>query len=160
MDLGLPGLDGIEATRRIRAARSLTQVVILSMHDEPDRVERALRAGASGYVLKGQGIRSLCDAIRSARRGESYLSEELRGYVGHGGGRPGEGPGRDAGGDGLSDREREVLALIADGLTSREIAERLALRPKTIENHRARIMDKLEIHTTAGLVRYALRGRS
>jgi DNA-binding NarL/FixJ family response regulator len=149
MDLGLPGLGGVEATRRLRKSCPAAQVVVLSMHDDAATVDRALRAGARGYVLKGRGFASLCEAIRTVRRGEMYLSPDiseyvLQGYLG--------GPDEDA----LSEREREILALIAEGLRGAEVAARLGLKPKTVENHRARIMEKLQIHTTAGLVRYAI----
>lgn len=152
MDVGLPGPSGIEATRRVLRARPEAAVVVLSMRDDAVTVDRALRAGARGYVLKGRGVASLCDAIRSAARGEVWLSPEvselvLQGYLG--GGAPE--------GDALSEREREVLRLVGQGLTSAEIAERLGLRAKTVQNYRTQIMDKLGIRTTAGLVRYVLR---
>ncbi len=150
MDIGLPLCDGIEATRRLRQQAPELPVVILSMHDDATTVDRALRAGARGYVLKGAGFARLCDAIRSVRRGEVYLSPDISDHVLTGYLRAGDG-------DPLSDREREILRLISDGHTSAAIARQLGLKPKTIENHRANIMDKLQIRTTAGLVRYALR---
>ena len=150
MDIGLPLCDGIEATRRLRQQAPELPVVILSMHDDATTVDRALRAGARGYVLKGAGFARLCDAIRSVRRGEVYLSPDISDHVLTGYLRAGDG-------DPLSDREREILRLISDGHTSAAIARQLGLNPKTIENHRANIMDKLQIRTTAGLVRYALR---
>jgi len=155
MDIGLPGQNGIEATRRLKKSRPETAVIVLSMHDDGPTVDQALRAGARGYVLKGRGVNALCDAIRTARRGEVYLSPEistqlLEGYLR--GGKAG-----DDDKEPLSPREREILQLVAEGHTGRVIAEKLGLKPKTVENHRANIMDKLGIHTTAGLVRYALR---
>src|SRR5262249_35821950 len=154
MDVSMPGQNGIEATRKLRRDRPDIAVVMLSMHDDAPTVDQALRAGARGYVLKGSGVASLCEAIRTVSRGEAYLSPEvssfvLQGYL------AGGGPPTDV--DPLSPREREILQLIAEGHTGREIADRLGLRPKTVDNHRANIMDKLGIHTTAGLVRYALR---
>jgi DNA-binding NarL/FixJ family response regulator len=155
MDIGLVAVSGIEATRRVVRERPGTAVVALSMHDDAPTVDRALRAGARGYVLKGSGVAALCQAIRTVRRGETYLSPAVSEYVLRGFLAPGT-----ADWDPLSERESGILRLIADGLTGRQIAERLGLRPKTVENHRARIMEKLGIHTTAGLVRYALdRGR-
>jgi DNA-binding NarL/FixJ family response regulator len=151
MDIELAGLSGIEATKRVLRERPEAAVIALSMHDDAPTVDRALRAGARGYVLKGSGVAALCEAIRIVRRGETFLSPAISRLALPSGGRPG---GSDA--DPLSDRERQVLELIAQGYTSREIAERLGLRPKTVENHRARIMEKLGIHTTAGLVRWAL----
>jgi DNA-binding NarL/FixJ family response regulator len=152
MDIGLPGLNGIEATSRLHQSRPETRVVILSMHDDSPTVDRALRAGARGYVLKGDGFAALRDAIRHARAGEVSLSPGVcdlvvSGYLRAGG----------AEADPLTSREREVLQLIAEGYTSAEIAGQLELKPKTVENHRQAIMEKLGIHTTAGLVRYALR---
>jgi len=149
VDITLKGLDGVELMRRIREASPEAKLVVLTMHDDPATVGRALRAGASGYVLKGSGVVGLSEAIRQVMRGQKYLSAEVAHYAAAG--------LRDDGGpDALTDREREVLALICEGFTGREIAERLGLRPKTVENHRAHIMEKLGIHTTAGLVRYAL----
>lgn len=151
MDLGLPGMSGLEATAVILARRPKTRVVVLSMFDEPDRVERALAAGASAYVLKGDGIRCLLDALEAVARGESYLSagvtqQVVEGYLRR---------GRRAA-NRLTPRETEVLGLVAKGFTGREIAGLLGLSPKTVGNHRTHIMEKLDIHTTAGLVRYAL----
>lgn len=155
MDVELDGLSGIEATKRLARERPETAVVALSMHDDAPTVDRALRAGVRGYVLKGSGVSALCEAIRIVRRGETFLSPAVSRYV-----LPGYLRRRGTDADPLTDREREVVDLIAEGLTSREIAERLGLRPKTVENHRARIMEKLGIHTTAGLVRWTLgRGR-
>jgi DNA-binding NarL/FixJ family response regulator len=153
MDVSMPGLSGIEAARRLRKTRPDQAVVVLSMHDDAPTVDAALRAGARGYVLKGRGVGALCEAIRTAARGEVYLSPEVSSYVlqGYLSGGATEDP------DPLSPREREILQLIAEGHTGRIIAERLGLKPKTVDNHRANIMDKLGIHTTAGLVRYALR---
>jgi DNA-binding NarL/FixJ family response regulator len=147
MDLSLPHLDGVEATRRLGRLRPAPQVVILSMHDDAATVEAALAAGARGYVLKGRGIAVLCEALHAALRGEIYLSPELS-ERGLSLGPETKGP--------LSPREWEVISLIAEGLTGKEVAARLGLKPKTVENHRQNIMGKLNIHTTAGLVRYAL----
>jgi DNA-binding NarL/FixJ family response regulator len=152
VDIGLPGLNGVEVIRRLRRERPDLQAVVLTMHDDAATVDRALHAGARGYVLKGSGVATVCQAIRAVRRGDVFLSPGvsdcvLQGYLAAGSTQK----------DALSAREREILQLIAEGHTSRRIAERLGLRPKTVENHRAAIMEKLGIHTTAGLVRYALR---
>lgn len=153
MDVGLPGLNGIEAARRIRAARPEIPVMFLSMHDDAQTVDRALRAGARGYVLKGMGVAHVCQAIRTVHRGEIYLSPQvsecvLQGYL--------SGPGEEEEEAPLTSREREVLQLVAEGYTAPQIARKLELSPRTVENHRARIMDKLGIGTIAGLVRYAI----
>jgi DNA-binding NarL/FixJ family response regulator len=152
MDAGLPGLSGIEATRRLRDSRPELPVLVLSMHDDPQTVDQALHAGARGYVLKGLGVADLCQAIRAVHRGEFYLSPQLaertlQGYLSP----------RGQSVDPLSPREREVLQLIAEGYTSPQIAERLGLSRRTVENHRTNLMSKLGIRTVAGLVRYALR---
>lgn len=153
VDLVLPGLNGIEATRRVRRRHPDTRVVVLSMHaDEPFVVE-ALAAGASAYVLKDTTAGELLRAIAEAAAGRRYLSAALAGTV------PDPDRGRsgavDAGDpyDALTDREREVLQLVAEGLTSRAIAERLGLSPRTVESHRANVMAKLRTPSTAGLVR-------
>ena len=152
MDLGLPGLSGVEATRRLRKSHPGVQVVVLSMHDDAPTVDAALHAGARGYVLKGAGIQNLREAIRTVQRGEVYLSAGVSEYV-----LQGYLQAQGVPVDPLTDREREILKLIAEGCTGRQIAEQLGLKAKTVENHRARICEKLDVHTTAGLVRYALR---
>jgi DNA-binding NarL/FixJ family response regulator len=152
MDAGLPGLSGIEATRRLKAVQPSLPVLILSMHDDAKTVDQALRAGARGYILKGLGVADLCQAIRTVHRGELYLSPQLAERT-----LPGFLSSDAEPVDPLSPREREVLQLIAEGYTSRQIAERLELSRRTVENHRTNIMSKLGIRTVAGLVRYALR---
>jgi len=127
-------------------------VLILSMHDDASMVDRALKAGARGYILKGSGKETLRQAIRTVSAGQAFFSPGISDYVLQGYLR-----GTVDGAERLSERELEVLKLIADGHTSRESAKALGLKPKTVENHRARIMDKLGIRSTAGLVRYALR---
>jgi len=116
------------------------------MHDDAAIVERSVAAGVSGYILKGADVKELCRGIRAVANGETYFSDHLP-------------IGRDLrrGVALLTDREREILQLVAEGFTAKEIAERLGLSPRTVENHRANIMDRLGIRTTAGLVRYALR---
>lgn len=150
LDASLPRVSGIDALTTLRAELPEVLFVMLSMHDDPLTVDRALRAGARAYVLKGAGIETVCAAIRAVRRGEVYLSPGVSEYVL-------QGYLRESDPDPLSPREREVLTLIAEGHTGREIAERLGLRPKTIENHRARLMEKLGLRSTAALVRYAVR---
>jgi len=115
-------------------------------------MEQALRAGARGYVIKGGGIARLCEAIRTVERGDVYFGPGVSESVVQAHSQA-EVKARSP----LSEREKEILSLIAEGHTGRQIAERLGLKPKTVDNHRTRIMEKLNIHTTAGLVRYALR---
>jgi DNA-binding NarL/FixJ family response regulator len=149
MDLALRGGSGIMATARLLRAWPHLLIIVLSMYDDAATVDQALRAGARGYVVKGRGLMTLVEAIRVVARGEIYLSPEVAGCV------LSSFAGADR--DSLSQRECEVLALLAEGLKGPQIAARLGLSAKTVENHRARIMEKLGIHSTAGLVRYALR---
>jgi DNA-binding NarL/FixJ family response regulator len=150
--VGLPGLNGIETARIVRRDHPGIPVLMLSMYDDVQTVERALRAGAAGYVLKGASVADLVQAIRAVDRGETYLSAGLSQRVGRG-----AGGADDDEIDPLSPREREVLQLVAEGFTARQIAEQLGLSPKTVENHRSNIMDRLGVRTIAGLVRYAIR---
>jgi DNA-binding NarL/FixJ family response regulator len=154
MDISMPRLSGIDATRRI-AAGGRTKVLALSMHDAQSYVEEALRAGASGYVHKNASAEDLFSAIDAVRTGESYLSPTVTQQVVDAIARPGDRPSSAV--SALTQREREVLKLIADGLSSKEIAAQLGVSLKTIESHRANLMDKLDIHKVSGLVRFAVR---
>ncbi|MBI4515009.1 MAG: response regulator transcription factor [Deltaproteobacteria bacterium] len=148
MDISLPGLNGIEATRRITATTPGTQVLMLSMHADEQYVRQSIGAGAKGYLLKDADDQDLVSAVLAVRKGETYFSGTLaRTVIGEGGRAP----------DVLSPREREVLALICSGRTNREVAEALGLSVNTIETHRKHIIDKLDLHSTAELVRYAIR---
>lgn len=149
MDVALPGLSGIDVTRELKEMRPSVQVVMLSMHDEGPTVERALRAGARAYVLKGSGIDKVRAAIRAVAAGERYLSDGVAEYA-----LADEVAGAGAA---LTQRERQILKLVAEGYTGRQIAALLSISPKTVENHRGRLMHKLGIHSTAGLVRYAMK---
>ena len=152
MDVGMPTLNGIEATKRIVTERPDIRVLVLTTYDDAQTVDRALRAGARGFVLKGAGVETLCVAIRAVARGEVYLSEAVSAYVVQGY------LGTSAAvTEPLSSRETQILQLIAEGFTSSEIAEQLGLKTKTIQNYRTNVMDKLGVKTTAGLVRYALK---
>lgn len=155
MDISMPDLNGIEATRQITSASRKTKVICLSMHHERKFVGAMLRAGASGYVLKNDVAREITEAIRRVMSGGTYLSpvvagDVVRHYVR---GRP---PEKGAFAD-LSEREREVLQLIAEGLSTKEAAAKLQLSEKTIAAHREHIMDKLNLHSVVDLTRYALR---
>jgi two-component system response regulator NreC len=156
MDISMPGTSGLTATAEIKARRPGANVLILTIHDREDYLYQALRAGASGYVLKGADIRDLLDAVRSAYRGDVYLyptatkalvADYLR--------RARAGEDR-AGYDGLTDREREILHLIAQGRTTPEIAAELVLSPHTVQTHRDHIMTKLDLHSKAALIKYAI----
>lgn len=148
VDLTLHGLDGIEATRRALRVRPSCRVVVLSMHRSAAHLSSALEAGASAYVLKDDSFEDLVEAVRTALRGERYLSR---------------GVPKNAGDletadryESLTPREREVLHLVAEALTSDEIANRLSLSVRTIETHRANIMAKLGIRNQTRLVHFAL----
>ena len=158
MDITMPGLDGIEATRQIRSRDDTIKVLILTMHDNEDVFFRSISAGASGYVLKRSGGMELMSAIRSTHEGNSYLSPLLAkalmsDYLQRSE-RVQDGPAQ---GRRLSAREQEILKLIAEGHSSREIAEMLDLSVKTVHNHRTRLMTKLDIHRNTDLVKYAIR---
>jgi two-component system response regulator NreC len=157
MDISLPDMDGFEATQQIKRARSKTAVLALTMHESDDYFFKMLQAGASGYVPKKAAPTDLVTAIRTVREGGVFLYPALakslvRDYMG----RATEGSER-AALDGLTEREQEVLKLIADGSTNQEIANQLTISVKTVERHRANIMGKLNLHSRTELVKYAIR---
>ena len=154
-DLSMPRLGGLEVVRRLREALPDTRVLVLTMHKEDEYVLQAVRAGASGYLVKDSAAADLLAAVRSLHAGRGYfgpqaamtLAEQLQHPE-----RALDDPyGR------LTTREREVFHLLAEGLTTKEIARRLDISVKTAENHRGRVLDKLGTRNTAELVRYALR---
>jgi two-component system response regulator NreC len=152
LDLMMPLLNGLEAGREILQNRYATAAILLTMHTEEHQIAIALRAGIRGYLLKTQAAEDLVHAIREVMRGEIYLSPAVSRIVVDGylsGDRPAADP--------LAPRERQVLQLVAEGKTSKEIAVLLGLTVKTAESYRARVMEKLDVHETAGLVRYAIR---
>ena len=158
MDITMPTLDGIEATRQIHMRNESIKVLMLTMHDNEDVFFRSLSAGASGYVLKRSGGMELMGAIRATHQGNSYLSPFLaRALMTDYLHRVDRGVEEQPASKRLSAREQEVLKLIAEGHSSREIAEMLDLSVKTVHNHRTRLMTKLDIHRNADLVRYAIR---
>jgi len=155
MDIAMPGLNGLEATARLVKAWPGIGVLILSMHQNEEYVRQALRSGAVAYLLKDAAPLELELALKAVLRGETYLSPAvskgvLSDYVHRL--RHDEQPGQT-----LTARQREVLQLIAEGQSSKEIARRLNLSVKTVESHRSQLMKQLDIHEVAGLVRYALR---
>ena len=159
LDVAMPRMDGIQACERIQRFPDPIRVVILSMHKDPIIVGQALRSGALGYVLKTSVSDELLLAVRAAVDGQRFLSSELDREIRRTGLQPGDlGGGEDAF-DGLTPREREVLQLVAEGLTSRQIAETLHVSEKTIEKHRTHLMGKLGVHDVVGLVREAIRRR-
>src|SRR6266481_668332 len=152
LDLTMPLLNGLDAAREIVRASPRTRPILLTMHSEDPYVMEALRAGIKGYVLKTQAATDLVRAIQEVSRGKVYLSPGVSKTVVEAYLAKTELPP-----DPLSPREREVLQLVAEGKTTKETARLLGVSVKTAENHRTRIMAKLDIHETAGLVRYAIR---
>ncbi len=155
MDIAMPGMDGLEATQRILRENPDTKVLILSQHDNDRYILPALRAGASGYVCKRSVGAELIEAIRTVRGGASYLPPAiadlvLRDY------RQQRDHEQQADHCALSEREKEVLRLVAEGRTSQEIADLLSLSKKTVMSHRANIMTKLGMHNRADLIKYAI----
>lgn len=154
LDLSLPGLDGLDLLSRVRAEMPWVKVLVLTMHDDPGYLKRALEAGACGYVLKRAADVELLAAIRAVDRGETYVYPTLVASMVQSFGSASAGPADGYGA--LSQREREVFRLLVLGHTNAEIAQRLGLSVKTVETHRARLMEKLGVRTRAELVRYAL----
>jgi DNA-binding NarL/FixJ family response regulator len=156
LDLMMPGLSGLEVAGRVGRLSPETRVVILSSYDREDYVLQALRSGVRGYVLKDSCVRDLVRAVRQVAAGRRFLSPSLSeraidAYVQK---------AEDAAGDSyetLTEREREVLRLVAEGGSNAVIAARLCISPRTVETHRARLMCKLGLHTQADLLRFALR---
>jgi DNA-binding NarL/FixJ family response regulator len=152
MDLMMPGGDGLDATRKMRELRPETAIVLLTAHADEMHVMDALRAGVSGYVLKSMAASNLVEAIHEVHRGQMYLSPGISRSVVNAMLRPGDIPL-----DPLTPREREVVRLIAEGKTTKEVATTLKISTKTAESYRAKAMEKLKVHDVAGLVRYAVR---
>lgn len=155
MDITLGGMNGLVATRLIRKRLPQTKVLVLTMHDNEEYLRQAFEAGATGYVLKRAASTELAVAIRAVHRGEAFLYPSftrvlLGELIGHS-----EGSAA-AGDEALSQRELEVLRLLALGYTNRQVATQLFLSVRTIETYRARIMEKLNLQTRAALVRYAM----
>jgi len=156
MDVAMPGISGLDATRELRSRWPDLPIIMLTIHDREDYIFEALRAGAVGYVLKGADVQELLAAVRSALRGEVYLQPEaVKSLVADFLRRAARGEHAERL-DGLSDREREILRLIAQGKTTPEIAATLGLSPHTVGSHRERIMAKLDLHSKTALVKYAI----
>ncbi|HEY6260346.1 MAG TPA: response regulator transcription factor [Nitrospiraceae bacterium] len=155
MDIGMPGLNGVDSTRRIVKQCPGTRVIILSMHANEEYVGRALEAGARGYLLKGAEPAELELVLKAVMRGETYLSPSIakhlvQDYLSHRKEKTQPLPD-------LTTRQREVLQLIAEGCSTKDIANKLKLSVKTVDTHRSELMHRLDIHDVAGLVRYAIR---
>jgi DNA-binding NarL/FixJ family response regulator len=158
MDIALPELNGFEATRQITKRCEGTRVLMLSMHGDPIYVRQSLKAGARGYMLKSAEALELIQAVKTVGRGGSFFCPDvsrlmLDQFVGD---KPDDG---EAGLGRLTPREREVMQLVAEGLSSKEVATRLDLGVSTVDTHRKRIMEKLDLRNTADLVRFAIRSK-
>ncbi len=167
MDVAMPGFGGLDATQQVLRASPQSKVIMVSVHADPGSVLRAIEAGASGYVLKDAGVAELELAIRSAVQGGTFLSPRvsslvIEGYRRRASGEPGDLAGAPNASEQarlarLTPRQRQILQLVAEGASSRKMARRLNLSVKTIESHRAQLMERLGIHDVAGLVRFAIR---
>ena len=155
MDIAMPRLNGLEATRQIKRDHPRIALLILTMHDNEEYVRQVLAAGASGYVLKRAAASELVAAIRAVHRGEAVLSPAVTRLVLEDYLRRDGSAGAPASGE-LTPREREVLQLIAEGYTSKEIAEMLSLSVKTVQAHRTSLMQKLDLHDRGDLIKYAI----
>jgi DNA-binding NarL/FixJ family response regulator len=155
-DLTMPGRSGLEFIKDLRAANPTITVLVISMHDEAVYAERALRAGARGYIMKGAGGENLLVALRQVLRGEVYVSPQMSARIleGLSGGKP---RGSSSPIEKLTDREFEIFQLIGQGKSTRDIAAQLHLSPKTVDVHRTHLKEKLELKDSTALVRHAVR---
>jgi two-component system, NarL family, response regulator NreC len=157
MDLNLPVLNGVDATKQIRKAQPDTHVLILSMYSTEEHVRPAIRAGAEGYLIKGSGLSDLVAAIKAVSTGNAFFSPQVAKIVLDDSRRATQSGGNDRASTELTPRERQILKLVAEGRSSPEIAKELNVSVKTVEGHRGRIMAKLDSRNVAGLVRHAIR---
>jgi DNA-binding NarL/FixJ family response regulator len=151
IDIGMPVLNGIDTARELQKMAPRTKSILLTRHSEEQYVSEALRLGVKGYVVKNQAANDLVEAIKQVSRGEFYLSPSISGAVVSAYRSDSDAP------DPLTSRERQVLQLIGEGKTTKDIATLLGISERTAETHRGRLMRKLDIHETANLVRYAIR---
>ncbi|HEY5931803.1 MAG TPA: response regulator transcription factor [Nitrospira sp.] len=155
MDIAMPGLNGLDATARIVKESPTTRVILLSMHANEEYLRQALHVGASGYLLKGAELAELELALKTVAGGERYLTPAVAKYAVEAFREKSEGPVGPLAK--LSMRQREILQLVAEGQTTKDIAHRLNLSVKTVETHRSQLMERLDIHDVPGLVRFAMR---
>jgi DNA-binding NarL/FixJ family response regulator len=156
LDISMPDLNGVEATQQISKQFPDVRVIVMTMHDSEELARRVLEAGARGYVLKSDAARDLASAVKSVLKGEPFFSGKisemlLRGYLA----KPNQTQAEAL--PGLTPREREVVQLLAEGKSSKEVAAILGTSPATVETQRAKIMQKLDLHSVTDLVRYAIR---
>jgi len=157
MDITMPNMNGIEATRRILAANPRTAVVILSMHQDESYVLRSLKAGAKGYLLKDSLRSDILDAIHAVSQGRSFLTRKISRMMQEDYVRQMERRGVEDSYDLLTDREREILQLVAEGKANKEVASLLNISLTTVETHRTHILQKLGLHSVPDLILYAVR---
>lgn len=156
LDVTMPKKNGLEVTRQLREAELDVRILILSMHDDPEYVLQAVRAGADGYVLKDVAPSELRDAVLAVHEGREYFTARVTQQIGVGLRREIEAEQLRSRLDSLTPRETEVLLLVAEGLTNRETGDRLEISPRTVETHRERVMGKLRIRSVAGLTRFVV----
>ena len=154
MDFTMPELNGMEATRQICAALPRTQVLVLTMHDSEELVREVLAAGARGYVLKSDAGRALVDALKAMAEQKPYFTSKISALVLEGYLNP---ITRES--STLTPREREIVQLVGEGRSTKELADKLGISPKTAETHRTNIMRKLNLHSVSEVVRYAIRNK-
>jgi RNA polymerase sigma factor (sigma-70 family) len=156
LDVTMPGKTGLEVARELRDRGQDVRVLVLSMHDDPEYVLQAVRAGADGYVLKDVAPAELREAVQAVHEGREYFSARVTQQISVGLRQEIEAEQVRSRIASLTPRETEVLLLVADGLTNREIGERLDISPRTVETHRERVMGKLRIRSVAGLTRFVV----
>ena len=154
MDISMPGLNGVEAARRVMSIAPASKVIMLSMHQDEQRVVESIRAGAAGYLMKDVAVAEVAVAIDSVMRGETFVSASARETVAR---MLASTESETSPLSLLTARQREILQLIAEGQSTKEIGYRLSLSTKTVETHRRLLMDRLGIHDVAGLARFAIR---
>jgi len=155
IDITMPRLNGLEVVRRIRQALPETRVLVLTVHDDEEYVLPIVRAGATGYLLKNAASTELIEAVKTLESGKVFFGPEAARVMAEQLQHPGEAPADPY--QRLTPRERDVFHLVVDGKVSKEISRMLGISVKTAENHRARLMEKLDVHNTAELVKYAAR---
>jgi DNA-binding NarL/FixJ family response regulator len=151
LDISMTGIGGLEIAEEIRNKKVDTKVIFLTMHNDPLTAKKAILSGASGYIIKDNAFEDLLYAIRAVASGGKFISPSISEKVLN------SCMAKEVGNHILTVRESEILRLIASGLSNKQIADKLCISVKTVETHRARIMQKLDLHTTADLVRYAIR---
>jgi DNA-binding NarL/FixJ family response regulator len=162
LDISMPNLDGIEAAKIIKRDHPETKIIVLTVHEDEEYAIQVLRAGASGYLLKNAGKQEIFDAVKSALSGDRFFSPRISNLIVDGFVRRADEPQPPKPGEAtplkqqLTERETQVLQYIARGYTNRQIADELCLSFRTVNTHRANLMQKLDIHDTAGLVRHAI----